>query len=121
MGNAIVLLCMLLSLGLTLTSCGSEGAADHKKEIVRESGAISAVWGKTLPIPQSWEDIAAVKVPEGVMFRLHEKTAYETDRTGLVFAILAQSHEDFADLHEHFLEDEGVTCIRPVLLRRAML
>ncbi len=86
-------------------------APERKADVMWSTGVKSVVLDKILPFPDSWEDIAVVETPdedELVLFRLYEKLAYEADGGGFVFAISAQTTEDFAALRAHFLETEGV-------------
>ncbi len=83
-------------------------------EIFWNDNVKSRALDRMLPLPDSWDEIAIVETPAAVegeyviLFRLYEKIAYETDGTGLVWVIGAQTREDFTSLREDFLESEGV-------------
>ncbi len=82
-------------------------------DVVWSNNVKSVVIDKTLPFPESWTEIAIVKTPAAedehmILFQLYEKIAYEANGTGLLFAISAESRENFTELQTHFLETEGI-------------
>ncbi len=135
MKKRIALSCLLLS-GLLLFSCEAESPREGESSPVESEShpadqmetpstgetdipltdsVKSETLDKTLPIPESWREIAIVDSPAStagkesiILFQLYEKIAREAYETGFVWALSAQTREDFAELQAHFMETEGV-------------